>query len=161
MMVRYYNPAYNSLNTQIDRIFDDFMGLSNAKSVTTWTPNTELIDQGNAYQLRVYLPGVSADDTDIQVTQESISITGNHQPQERPEGERVLYSDVAYGQFRRFVELPSKIQNTKVEASFEHGMLSLHLPKVEEEQNRVVKISLGQAAPQIDGVNEATDQSNG
>ena len=159
MMVRYYNPAYNSLNSQIDRLFDDFMGLSGSKNSTTWTPSTELIDQGNAYLLKVYLPGVSADDTDIQATQESVLISGNRQHSELPEGDRVLYSDVAYGQFRRFVELPSKVQNTKVDASFEHGILSLHLPKVEEEQNKVVKISLNQAAPQLEEASETSDNN--
>lgn len=159
-MVRYYNPAYNTLNTQIDRLFEDLIGLSNAQNVTTWTPSTELIDQGNAYLLKVYLPGVSTDDTDIQVTQESISITGKRQHQEPAEGEHALYCDVAYGQFHRFVELPSKIQNTKVDASCEHGILSLHLPKVEAEQNKVVKIFLNHGTPKIVSADEAADESN-
>ena len=159
MMVRYWNPANTSLNKQIDRMFDDFMGLHDAKNMTTWTPAVELIEKDDAFLLTCYLPGVSADETDVQVTQESVSITGLRKQNDLAEGERSLYSDVAYGQFRRFVQLPARIQNTKVDAEFSNGILSLTLPKVEEEKNKVVKLSLGQSTQTLEESNAAADDS--
>ena len=159
ILVRYWNPANTSLSKQIDRMFDDFMGLHEAKNVTTWTPAVELIEKEDAFLLTYYLPGVSADETDVQVTQESVSITGLRKKNDLAEGERSLYSDVAYGQFRRFVQLPARIQNTKVDAEFNNGILFLTLPKVEEEKNKVVKLSLGQSTKSIEESNTAADAS--
>lgn len=115
-----------------------------------------IIEKGNTF-IHCYLPGVSADDTDIQVTQGSVSISGLRRAHELADGERSLYSDIAYGQFRRFIKLPAKIQNTKGEASFENGVLTLRLPKVGEEQNKVVKISLGNVNQQIKASNETVE----
>jgi len=157
MMVRYWNPTYTALNNQIDRLFDDFMGLTDSKA-TTWTPAIELIEKDDAFVLACYLPGVSVDDTDVQVTQDSISISGVRKPNDRPEGEKTLHSDLAYGQFRRFIQLPTKIQNTKVTAAFEHDVLSLVLPKVEEEKHKVIKLSLGKS-PQAITSSEAEAES--
>ncbi|MEM9137529.1 MAG: Hsp20/alpha crystallin family protein, partial [Cyanobacteria bacterium P01_F01_bin.42] len=99
--------------------------------------------------LTSYLPGIDADNVDIQVTRESVLITGQRQRQELPEGHRALYSNVRYGQFRRLVELPYEVQNGNVKASFDDGVLTLTLPKVEEEKNKVVKLSLTKTAESV------------
>ena len=145
MMIRYWNPAQDTetLSRQLDRLFDDFMGGCEADSLTTWTPTVDLTEKGDELLLTTYLPGVAADDVDIQVTRESILLSGQRKRHELEEGHHTLYSDVRYGQFRRLIELPFAVQNDKVEASFEHGILSLVLPKVEEEKHKVVKLTLG------------------
>ncbi|MEM9136883.1 MAG: Hsp20/alpha crystallin family protein [Cyanobacteria bacterium P01_F01_bin.42] len=74
--------------------------------MTIWALGAELTDQGNAYQLKVYLPGVSADGIDVQVTQESISITGIRKIA-GTDGDRVFYSKFAYDQFMKHVKTPS------------------------------------------------------
>lgn len=146
-MIRYWNPARETetLSRQIDRMFNDFMGVNEASNITTWTPAVELLERSDELVLTTYLPGVNADDVDVQVTRESVLITGQRQRDSLEEGHRYLYSDVRYGQFRRLIELPFEVQNTNVEASFENGVLALVLPKIEEEKNKVVKLSLGKA----------------
>lgn len=147
MMIRYWNPARETetLSRQLDRLFDDFIGVRETDTATTWTPAMELVDRGDELVLTTYLPGVTADDVDIQVTRESVLITGQRNRETLEEGYRSLYSDVRYGQFRRLVELPYEVQNVNVEASFEHGILTLVLPKIEEEKNKVVKLNLGKS----------------
>ena len=154
MMIRYWNPVRETetLSRQLDRLFDDFMGMSETPAHTTWTPTVELIEKGDNLHLSSYLPGVSADDVDVQVTRKSVLITGQRKRAEIAEGDRMLHSDVRYGQFRRLIELPFEVQNGNVEASFENGILNLVLPKIEEEKNKVVKLSLGKASTTEDVV---------
>ncbi|MFM6395583.1 Hsp20/alpha crystallin family protein, partial [Planktothrix sp.] len=47
-----------------------------------------------------------------------------------------------YGKFHRVIPLPIRIQNTQVQANYQEGILSLTLPKAEEEKNKVVKVTL-------------------
>ena len=140
MMIRYWNPAKEaeSLSKQLDHLFDSFVGAT-PSSMVTWSPSIELIDQGETLVLTSYLSGVMAEDLDIQVTRESISITGQRKRSEVVEGSRTLYSDIRYGQFRRYIELPVAIQNNHVDASFENGLLKLVLPKVEEEKQKLLE----------------------
>ena len=147
MMIRYWNPARETetLSRQLDRLFNDFMGVDEPSNVTTWTPAIELVDRGDELVLTSYLPGISADDVDIQVTRESVLMTGQRKRLPLEEGHRSLYSNVRYGQFRRIVELPYEVQNANVEASFDNGILTLVLPKIEEEKNKVVKLSLSKS----------------
>ena len=142
MMIRYWNPVRETetLSRQLDQLLDDFMGVSGTPSVTTWTPTVELIEKGDNLLLTSYLPGVSADDVDVQVTRESVLITGQRKREDLPEGDRMLHSDVRYGQFRRLIELPYEVQNGNVDASFEDGILNLVLPKIEEEKNKTLEI---------------------
>ncbi|NJL84878.1 MAG: Hsp20/alpha crystallin family protein [Leptolyngbyaceae cyanobacterium SM1_1_3] len=143
MIVRYWQSPreVESFQRQLDRIFSEFNS-ADMNINTTWTPAINLIDQGNDLLLQVQLPGVSSEHIDIQASREAVVISGQRQMPQLPEGHRLLHSELSYGTFRRVVSLPIAIQNTQVAASFEHGFLSLTLPKVEEVRNRVVKISL-------------------
>ncbi|NJM65247.1 MAG: Hsp20/alpha crystallin family protein [Acaryochloris sp. RU_4_1] len=142
MMIRYWNPIEeaDAIRHQLDRLFEGMV--DTYTSPTVWTPAIELWDEGNTFILKAFLPGVSAEDLDIQVTRESISISGQRHPDELTEGTRRLYSDINYGHFRRATKLPVAVQNTEVKASFDQGILILTLPKVETEQNKVVKVNL-------------------
>ncbi len=156
MMIRYWNPIEeaDAFRHQLDRLFE---GIVDADTAVNWSPAIEIWDKGNALVLKAFLPGVKADDLDIQVTRKSISLSGQRHAEELPEGTQHLYSDIRYGQFHRATKLPVEVQNTKVEASFEQGILILTLPKVEVEQNKVVKVNLAgvSESPVMDAANNA------
>lgn len=144
MMINYWNPMeeIDTVRRQLDHIFDGVIDTDKSSKYVSWAPAVELWDTGDALILKAFLPGVKAESLDIQATRESISISGERHPEELKEGTQRLFSDINYGHFRRASKLPVAIQNTKVEASFEQGILTLTLPKVEAEQNKVVKVNL-------------------
>ncbi|WP_299403178.1 Hsp20/alpha crystallin family protein [Acaryochloris sp. IP29b_bin.148] len=144
MMINYWNPIeeIDTVRRQLDHLFEGATDTGKSSNYPSWAPAVELWDTGDTLILKAYLPGVKADSLDIQATRESISIAGERHPEDLKEGTKRLFSDINYGPFRRASKLPIAIQNTKVEASFEQGLLTLTLPKVEEEQNKVVKVNL-------------------
>ncbi|QUY45490.1 Hsp20/alpha crystallin family protein [Acaryochloris marina] len=143
MMIRYWNPIeeVDSVHRQIDNLFEGILDTDESQTYASWTPTIDLWDRGDALILKTFLPGVKAENLDIQATHESISIFGVRHPEELKEETKRLFSDISYGCFRRASKLPVAIQNTKVEASFDQGILILTLPKVEREQNKVVKVN--------------------
>ena len=67
-------------------------------------------------------------------------------------------SEFRYGRFQRIIPLPTRIQNDKVQAEFQNGVLCLTLPKAEEEKNKVVTVNLdGQSNQAISGQNSQQD----
>ncbi|MGF1460026.1 MAG: Hsp20/alpha crystallin family protein [Leptolyngbyaceae cyanobacterium] len=143
MIVRYWHPfqEVEALRRQFDRVFNEVNDSLEAAPVAR-NPAIRLVENGDRYVLTVQLAGISPDAIDIQATRENVVITGQRDQAEAGEGDRVLFDNVRYGAFRRVVNLPEAIRNDAVEASFEHGFLTLTLPKVEEVRNKVVKISL-------------------
>lgn len=153
---RYLDPftEFNALRNQINEVFGE---LTENATKATWTPAIRLIDQGNEFVLTAQLAGVKAEDLDVQVSKDAISLSGMRQAATIGDGAELLYDDTSYGSFYRVINLPEMIQNNNVQADFNHGVLTLTLPKVVEARNKVVKINLGQVddAPQIDAADTA------
>ncbi|MGR3279769.1 Hsp20/alpha crystallin family protein [Acaryochloris marina NIES-2412] len=161
MIIRYWNPLEetDAIRHQLDRIFD---GIINPEAMLTgqsWTPAIEVWDEGNHLVFKAILPGVKSDDLEIHATRESVTISGQRHLDPLTENTQPIYSDIHYGSFHRATKLPVAIQNTEVTASFEQGILTLTLPKVEPEQNKVVKVSLAAASDSSQNALEASPET--
>jgi HSP20 family protein len=99
-----------------------------------------------AIHLKLEVPGIEAKDLDVQVTENAVSISGERREETKTEENGVTKSEFHYGKFHRVIPLPARIQNTQVQAEYKDGILSLTLPKSEEEKNKVVKVNLEQTA---------------
>jgi HSP20 family protein len=79
------------------------------------------------------LPDIEAKDLDIQVTKDSLSISGERHVKKKEESEKGYYwSEISYGSFRRVFALPVAIENEQVKAEYTNGILTLTLPKANE-----------------------------
>ncbi len=131
----------DSLRHQIDRVFTDIEGAAQ-NSYSTWSPPIELLENADHLILRMQLAGIDDKHTDIQVTTESVTISGErHCP--KAKSNLCLHSEFNYGKFQRKISLPVPVINSQATASSNAGILTLLLPKVEEAKQRVVKIKLG------------------
>jgi HSP20 family protein len=144
-----WNPyrEMNSLQRKIDRLFDDMLVPMNLHHFDNFAkvPAAELSETEDAFHLKLEVPGMEASDFDIQVSRDSISVSGERKEESKMEEKGVTRSEFRYGKFQRVIALPAKIQNTNVKAEYKDGILNLTLPKVEEEKNKVVKVNLQEA----------------
>ncbi len=145
-----WNPwrEVDTLQRQINRLFNDAI-VPNEWNVTqnmARVPAAELTETEEALLLKVELPGLEAKDVDIEVTENTVSIRGERKSETKSEENGMTRTEFYYGSFERMIPLPSRVQNTDVKAEYKDGILSLNLPKKEEEKNKVVKLSLVEAA---------------
>lgn len=134
-----------TLRQQLDRLFDDLAPLNRNESSPTqpvWSPAIELKTTDADVILKAALPGIDAKDLEIQVTRGVVSISGTYRHEAKTEANNVFRSEFRYGNFRRVVPLPVEVQNDRVTADFQAGILTLTLPKVVADRNQVVKINL-------------------
>ncbi|XHX77180.1 MAG: Hsp20/alpha crystallin family protein [Stenomitos frigidus ULC029] len=139
-----------TLSRQLDRLFDDFTPANRttapaAPIALTWAPAIELKATDAAFVLRAELPGLAAQDLDIQVTHDSVSLAGEYRSETKNEDGQFFRSEFRYGRFRRVVPLPVAIQNDQVKADFTDGILTLTLPKLVSDRPKVVKVNLTDA----------------
>jgi HSP20 family protein len=143
MAIIRWNPWHemNALQRQLDRLFEDTLvptNLLNSVSV----PAAELTEAEDALHLKVEIPGMDAKDLDVQVTEDSVSISGERKEESKTEEKGYTRSEFRYGKFHRVIPLPARVQNTNVTAEYKDGILTLTLPKTDAEKTKVVKVNL-------------------
>ncbi len=144
-MLVHYNPwqQFNTIQRQLDRLLADHQTSSElVESELIKTPVAELQETDDAIYLKIELPGMAAKDIDIQVTENAVSVSGERKNTSKIEEKRVTKTEFYYGKFQRVIPLPTKVQNTQVVADYQDGILSLKLPKLQAEQNKVFKVNL-------------------
>ncbi|MDB9539975.1 Hsp20/alpha crystallin family protein [Anabaenopsis tanganyikae CS-531] len=136
-------PEIDTLQRQINRLWDRFIPSDSGEIQLGFIPPAEIEETEDAIHLRLEVPGLEAKDIDIQVSPDSVSISGERKSETRVEKQGVTRSEFAYGQFHRVIPLPQTVENDKVEAKYDHGILRLTLPKAEAEKYKPVKVNLG------------------
>ena len=135
----------DSLQRDMNRLFDRFItNNNNEENITsTFAPAAEIKDMSDAIYLKLEVPGIDAKDIDVQVSAEAVSISGERKEETKTEEKGMTRTEFRYGRFQRVIPLPARVQNTKVTADYQNGVLQLTLPKAEEEKNKVVKVNIG------------------
>ena len=141
-----WNPwrEMDTLQRQINRLFDDTITPNDWQETgrLSTIPAAELSESEDAVHLRLELPGIDANDLDVQVSENAVSISGERKSEKTTDDQGVTRSEFYYGKFQRVIPLPARVQNTAVQADYKDGILNLTLPKREEEKTKVVKVSL-------------------
>ena len=109
---------------------------------SAFIPAAEMYETAEAIHLRLEIPGMEAKDIDVQVTTEAVAISGERNAESQADENGMARTEFRYGKFRRVIPLPSPVQNSKVQGAYKNGILSLLLPKLEAERNKVVKVNI-------------------
>lgn len=133
------------LRREIDRLFEDTFGRGDGG--TAWTPAVDIRENQNELQLDVELPGLDPDEVEITAENGVLTIRGEKQI-ERKEGDDSRYHVVerAYGNFIRSFQLPQGLDDSRIEATFNNGILSVHIPKSALPQPKKIQIKSGQTS---------------
>jgi len=137
-----WNPAteLDAFRRQMDRLFDEMTG-DRALTPQWGQLPIELNDAGDNLELKAQVPGMNPDDLDVTVNRDSVTISGEYRHEN--EAQNSYGSEFQYGKFSRTIGLPVGIQQDNVQADYSNGILTLHLPKIEQARNQQVKINLG------------------
>ncbi|HEY9078009.1 MAG TPA: Hsp20/alpha crystallin family protein [Anaerolineaceae bacterium] len=105
-------------------------------AVNVWTS-----EQGHV--LTAELPGMNPDDIHIDVTGDTLTLSGERKPEDLKEGAEYHRQERGYGKFSRTIQLDFPVEVSKVEAKLEKGVLTVSLPRAEADKPKkiVVKAS--------------------
>ena len=139
----------SSIRKEMDRLFEDmlsgdrdWMGLHSMGGM--WTPAVEIEETDQELVLKAEIPGIDVKDLDVEVSEDRVTISGEHKEEKQTEDKEKNYfhSEFHYGKFHRVVPLPMNIRTDKIGSDFKHGVLTLTMPKVETAPKKAVKINL-------------------
>jgi HSP20 family protein len=114
----------------------------------------DVSEKENEYIVKASLPGIRPEDVQISAHGDTLTIRGEMKAEQEKQDERYHLRERRVGQFQRMVRLPTPINADKAQAQFEHGVLTLTLPKAEESRPKQIKIgssATGQASSSATG----------
>lgn len=131
-----------SLHRRMNRLFERLMPSGDRFLELDFMPAAEMDETEDEIRLKLEVPGIEAKDLDVEVSEASIDISGERKSESKTEAKGMLRSEFSYGKFERVIPLPAHIQNDKVKAEYNNGILTLTLPKTEAEKHRTVKVEV-------------------
>jgi len=106
------------------------------------SPSVDIFEDGDDIVVKSELPGMTKDDIEVNITGNTITISGDKRSEEKVEKRNYYRLERSYGSFSRSFELPVEIKPEKAKATFKNGVLEVRLPKSEEAKKRVKKITI-------------------
>ena len=106
-----------------------------------WIPPVDIYETAEKEVIvKVDLPGLKRDDIKVTFENQVLSIEGQRQAEGKTEQDRSHRVERSHGAFRRSFTLPATVDATKVDASYQDGVLTVKLPRREESRPRTIAI---------------------
>jgi HSP20 family protein len=127
-----------NLRQAMDRMMEETMAdAPKAEREMMLAVDVQASDDG--YQITALVPGLDADDLDIEILNNTVTIRGEFKPTSG-ESAKYLVCELPSGQFSRVITLPTAVDAAKTEASIKNGVLILNVPKVEAHRPKAIKV---------------------
>jgi HSP20 family protein len=135
---------------QMDRLFDDFFsgwpafpprmtrGLTTAGAEVRFDAS----EGDNVYEITAELPGMDDKDVGVTVDKGVLTIKGEKKSEREEKGKDFYLTERSFGSFRRSFPLPEEVNEDKISANFEKGVLRITLPKTAEGKSKARRISV-------------------
>jgi HSP20 family protein len=118
--------------------FDRLMG--RAFSRNTWVPALDVRETEDRYELSLDLPGLEANDVSVNYQDGMLTVSGKREFSSEDKGETWHRIERSFGTFARSVRLPRAADGDKIEATFDKGVLTVSVPKVEAAKPRAIEV---------------------
>ncbi len=109
---------------------------------TGWDLALDVAETDDEYLVKASLPGINPDDLNVTFDSNVVTIKGEIRKEEDIDEQRYHLRERRFGTFSRSISLPSSVKADKIEARYNAGILTLHLPKSEETRPKRNKNSI-------------------
>lgn len=133
----------SALSREIDELLGRFgEGWESEWPVAQRMPTLDLTESNGSLEVKMDVPGMKPEDIEIQVTGDTLTISGQHEEEKTEEDKEKKFHRVERrtGSFQRSVTLPASVKEGDVTADYEDGVLTITLPKTEAEKTHRVTI---------------------
>jgi HSP20 family protein len=132
-----------SLRQRMDKLFDDFFTeREEGKEIIlgTWSPKVDIHEKENALVLTAEIPGIEEKDIEISIEGNTLILKGKREVEKEIKKEDFHRFERSYGSFCRSFTLPNYVDQDKIKAEHDKGLLKISMPKKPELKPKKVKI---------------------
>ncbi len=134
----------NTFN-RLNRLMDEAFGYSTDQGDTLagWIPAVDVTEDNETVRVMAELPGVKPENVKITMENNVLTIRGEKNQENRTDAERVQRYERSYGVFERSFAVPTTVDADRITATYEHGVLTVSLPKAERAKPRAIEVKVG------------------
>jgi len=129
-------------NGWIDEFFNELPSAFGKTFNESFTPQVNIKETNDAYQLTFLTPGRNKEDFKINIEKNLLTVSSEMKEEQVQENENHIRREFSLQSFKRTFTLDEKIEAEKIEAKYENGLLTLTLPKKEEVKIAAKEISV-------------------
>lgn len=125
----------NDIDQVFDRLFRDTFSPETplrapAAEPVAWLPPFDLLETEAEFIVRLDVPGAHRENLDISLAGTLLTLSGRRELPAAEPVERYLHAEREWGEFHRMIRLPAPVEAEEITATYQHGVLLVHLPKV-------------------------------
>ena len=141
-IIRGYDPfaELEALREQFNKLLSATE--ENVRKDIAFIPAVNTREGDDAYYIEVDLPGVKKEDINIDVDENTLTISGERKVKEEHKEDNFYKVESVYGKFERSFSLPEDVDTDKIEAEFKNGVLEIKIPKVQKVEQTPKKIEI-------------------
>jgi HSP20 family protein len=126
------------MQREVMKMFDN----ANASSPTFWRPSMDIKETENNIVIHAELPGVKKENISIDLKDNVLTISGDHQEEKKEENEKWHKTERSFGSFKRSISVQPGLKDTDIKASYQNGVLELTFPKtVQQPEHKKITIN--------------------
>ena len=144
--------SFREFQRDMNRLFDDLFtdfplarpwgGEREAGLAAAFSPRVDVSETDKEVKVSAELPGMDEKDITVEMEDDAITIRGEKKAEREEKGKNWHRREQTYGLFRRVIALPASVEGAKAKASFRKGILTVAVPKREEEQAKRKTITI-------------------
>ena len=126
----------SELRTRFGRLFNEWQ----SGSERAWTPAIDVVREDGHLVVRADLPGVKPEEVKIEVEDDILTVSGEHQESKEEKDKNYVRRERRYGSFSRSMALPGGVDVKKIKASTRNGVVEVTIPLPKEAKKETVAI---------------------
>jgi HSP20 family protein len=143
-----YRPFFGlSPFREMERMFEELMGRRTwmpffPEELAAPMPAIDVYDEENEVVVKAELPGINKEDLEVNITDHTVTITGEKKEEKKVERKDYYRHERSYGSFTRSIPLPEDVEIDRSKATFKEGVLEVRVPHSEEAKKKRKKIEI-------------------
>jgi HSP20 family protein len=139
-LIKYTQPGRDVFGKRFSDIMDDFFNDAVATRRDSYAPSIDISETEKQYLIDVEVPGVDKKDINLNVENNTITISGERKFEKKEDGKQYHRVESHYGTFSRSFTLPDNVNVDSINASYNNGILNITVDKSEEKMKKQIRI---------------------
>lgn len=142
MKAMYISPYHRltSLREAMDRALEESLS-EKQTSEREMLLAVDVRAEADAFEITAFVPGLDADDLNIEIINNTVSIRGEFNPCAEKDS-KFMTCELPAGRFGRVVSFPVDVDPNQAQANIKNGVLTLRIPKAEAERPKTIKVNV-------------------
>lgn len=154
MTLQRWEPFSNLRNMEdtMNRLWRGFgVGPVYREGAEDWNILIDVIQHKDDIIVKASVPGVKPEDIDVAIEDNVLTLKAERKSENEIKDAEYLIQERATGSFFRALRLPDTVDTNKVQSNYEHGVLTITMPKAEEKKRKQIQIKVNNGAKAIEG----------